>query len=227
MNMISFAVTPEDAILLTMAADGATLRLALPEQDEKKKEVVIDGFKKMVPTREQMAKIFADNWDDEKKPKSEENQPKLELVKVKVPAETIEAGTEITEEVLAKKFKEVEFPKDFLPAGAATEDKDLAEKFASHDLAAGLLASKAYLSKTKPVKPNEVVTKDSFAASKVEVSESDVAFPKGETDSLPVPVKKDYTYVRVVTAQGTVVHKYEVTPKGNVYVGVVTPGLND
>jgi hypothetical protein len=41
-----------------------------------------------------------------------------------------------------------------------------------------------------------------------------------------VPLKKEYTYVKVVSPQGTVVHKYEVTPKGNVYVGVVTPGLD-
>jgi pilus assembly protein CpaB len=229
MSMISFAVTPEDSVLLSMAADGATLRLALPDQDEKKKEEVVEHYKKMIPTREAMERIFADNWDHEKTPKSDENAgPRYEIVKVKVPTETIESGTEITEEILAKKFKEIEFPKEFVLTGAAADDKDLIEKFASADLAPGLIAPKAHLSKTKPIKPNTVVTKDTFAAAKTEVPESEVTYPKGETDNTPQAIKREYTYVTVHTASGKVIHKYEVLAGGKTkYVGVVTPGLDD
>lgn len=227
MSMVSFAVTPEDSILLNMAADACTLRIALPDQDEKKKDPVVEMYKAMRPTNQEIRRIFADDWSHEKKPTEEENTPKLEMAKVKVPAEKIEEGAEITDEVLEKKFKLVDFPKAYLADGAAYEDKDLIGKFAVADLVAGMIAPKDHLAKTRKAKVNPVVSTGEFAASKASVPEGDVAFPKGETDTLPVPAKKEYTYVKIVTPQGTVVHKYEVTAKGNVYVGVVTPGLND
>jgi hypothetical protein len=181
----------------------------------------------MRPSNDKIKKIFADDWSDEKPTPSEDTTPKVEILKVKVPTEKIEEGTEITDELLEKKFKLVDFPKAFVVDGAAYEDKDLIGKFAVADLAAGMIAPKDHLAKTKKAKVNPVVSTGEFAASKASVPEGDVAYPKAETDTLPVPAKKEYTYVKVVTPHGTVVHKYEVTPKGNMYVGVVTPGLSD
>ncbi len=227
MSMVSFAVTPEDSVLMNMAADGATLRFALPDQDEKKKDAVVEEYKKMRPSTDKIRKIFGDDWSDEKPTPSEDPTPKVEVLKVKVPTEKIEEGTEITDELLEKKFKLVDFPKTFVVDGAAYEDKDLIGKFAVADLAAGMIAPKDHLAKTKKAKVNPVVSTGEFAATKTGVPENDVAYPKADTDTLPVPARKEYTYVKIVTPQGTVVHKYEVTAKGNVYVGVVTPGLDN
>jgi hypothetical protein len=60
------------------------------------------------------------------------------------------------------------------------------------------------------------------------VPESEVTYPKGETDNTPQAIKREYTYVTVHTASGKVIHKYEVLAGGKTkYVGVVTPGLDD
>jgi hypothetical protein len=52
----------------------------------------------------------------------------------------------------------------------------------------------------------------------------DAASPKEAVDTSPsLPKPKDYVYVTISTPQGKKLHKYEVTPKGNVFVEEV-PG---
>lgn len=225
-SMISFAVTPDQSMLLAMAADGgARLRLGLPNQDENKKQVVIDGYKHLVPTHEQILKIFADKWDKDDETGSE--GPKVEMVKVKVPGETVAAGTQLTQELLDKKFKTVDFPKELLQDAAAAEEKDLLDKYATADLVPNLLVPKPHLSKTEPKKaedhklpskPNEPLV---LAAAKAGHSD-EAASPKGDADTTPSIEVKEYVYVEISTPQGKKYQKFEVTKNGNKYVGDIS-----
>lgn len=222
-RMISLAVTPDQSLLLAMATQSNTsLRLGLPNQDENKKQAVIDGYKHLVPTHEEILNIFADKWADEKKP---DEQPKVETVKVKVPGESLTAGTQITQEVLDKKFKVIDFPKEFVPEAGAGDDKDLLDKYVTADLVAGLMVAKAQLSKDAPKKP-EVIPVEAgkpmaLAGAKVG-HDDDAASPKGDADTTPSVVKKEYVYVAITTPQGKKYQKFEVMKTGNKYVGDVT-----
>lgn len=230
MNMMSFAVTPEDSLLLSQAADTAVLRVTMANQDEKEKDAVIQNYAKLRPTPDEIRRIFADDiTPGASGPQTAPSTPKVETVTVKVPTEPIEAGTEITDEVLEKKFKEVEYPKEFLPAKVATDDKDLRGKYTIADLTPQLLTPAAHLSKSPPKKPdNPVVGAGVVAGAKAEAPENDVATPKGETDGLPTPPKKEYVYVTVHTAQGKKVFKYEVKADGRKeLIGEVTAGLDE
>jgi pilus assembly protein CpaB len=227
-RMISLAVTPDQSVLLAMAAQSNTsLRIGLPNQDETKKQLVTDGYKHLVPTHEEILDIFADRWPDEKKG---DEQPKVETVKVKVPAEPLAKGTLISQEVLDKKFKAIDFPKEFLPDAGAGDDKDLLDKYATNDLVAGLMVAKAQLSKTEPKKPEENTLPPKqdkplelvLAGAKAGHSD-EAASPKGDADTTPSdPKPKDYVYVAITTPQGKKYQKFEVTEKGNKYVGDVT-----
>lgn len=223
-SMISFAVTPEQSILLAMAAQSNTsLRLGLPPQDENKKQVVIDGYKHLVPTHEQILKIFADKWDD----KEGTEGPKVEMVKVKVPSESLAAGTKLTQEVLDKKFKTMDYPKDFLHETAAGEDKDLLDTYAITDLVPNLLVPKPHLSKTEPKKaddhklPSKPDQPLVLAAAKAGHSD-EAASPKGDADTTPSVEVKEYVYVEISTPQGKKYQKFEVTKNGNKYVGDIS-----
>ena len=224
-SMISFAVTPEQSILLAMAADGgARLRVGMPTQDESKKSLVIDGYKHLVPTREEILKIFADDWGD-KMPGSEE--PAVEVVKAKVPTVTIKAGTQLTEELLEQKFKEISFPKELLPEAAVTDDDDLVDKYATADLVPSLLVPKPHLSKSEPKKAELIpAPAGEFKVAGAKAGHSDeAASPKGETDTTAAaPKPKEYVYVTITTPQGKRVQQFEVTPKGNVFVRDLAEG---
>ncbi len=219
-SMISLAVDPNDAMLLTMAANGAQLRLGLPGQEDEQRRVVMDGFKTMMPTREEIARIFADNWDEVKEPENDP-EPKLELVTVLVPTESLESGTQITEEVLNTKFKEMEFPKDHLPKNVASSKEEFANQYLKADLVADVLVAKPYLSATAPVKEvNPVATGGDVAGVKVATADADLAsVAKAFVDTTPAPKpKKEYLYVTIFTPQGKKIHQYEKTPKGNKFV---------
>lgn len=228
-GMISFAVTPEQSMLLTMAANGgATLRLGLPNQAEDKKQLVMDGYKHLMLTREQIANIFADRWPDENK--SADNGPKFETVKVRVPSELVAKDTRLTQEVLDKKFKTVEFPKELLPEAVASEEKDLLDQYATADLVAGLQVPKPHLSKTEPKKPVDNVlppktdNPQQLVLAAVKAGHSDdAASPKAATDtSAAEPKAKEYVYVLINTPQGKRYQKFEVTDAGNVFAGEAT-----
>jgi pilus assembly protein CpaB len=228
-SMISFAVTPEESILLAMAARSeATLRIGLPNQVEDKKKVVIDGYEKLMPTRDQILDYFADRWPDDKKDGTTE-PVKPETVKVMVPSEAVTAGTQLTQEVLDKKFKTVEYPKDFVLEAAAGEDKDLLDKFAHADLVPTLLVPKAHLGKEAPKKVEPMIIREVKPGEPMVLAGAkaghgdDAASPKGDTDtSGGEPKPKEYVFVLLNTPQGRKYQKFEVTEKGNKYVGDVT-----
>lgn len=220
-SMISLAVSPVESELLAMAAQGgASLRLGLPPQDETKKKAVLDGYAELRPTNEKIRKIFADDWGDEKKPEEQ----KEEVVTAKVPKEPLAWGTQITQEVLDKKFKDVEFPKGLVPESAVTDEKDLLDKYATAELVPSLLVAKPHLSKTEPKKAEPQIIREPKPGEQLVLAGAKAGFndeaasPKGETDTTKAVVKKEYVYVTITTPQGKRVQKYEVTPKGNVLV---------
>ena len=231
-SMISFAVTPTEAKMLTMAAQGGTsLRLGLPSMGEEARSKVIEEFRKDQPTAEQIFKIFADDFDDDKKPDASTEAPKLETVKAIMPKDPIESGTKLTAEDLETKFRMADFPKDHVPVGAILEAKDLVGKYPTTDLQPGFLVSKQQLSNLPPKKEeNPVAAKGEVAAVKTEASVAEYAVAQAKTymDGGPVPKPKaEYVYVTIYTPQGKKVHKYETTKNGNVFVGEATPGLED
>jgi pilus assembly protein CpaB len=223
-SMISFAVTPDQSMLLAMAADGgARLRIGLPNQAEDKKQVVIDGYKHLIPTREEALRIFADQWDD---PGNSGSQPPVEVVRVKVPGEPLPAGTQITREVLDGKFKTADYPKELVHATAAADDKDLLDKFTQTELVPALLVPKAHLGSEPPKKAVPQVIREAGAGELAGVKAGhadDAASPKGATDTSPSePPAKEYVYVAITTPQGKRYQKFEVTKDGNRPVGDVT-----
>jgi Flp pilus assembly protein CpaB len=225
-SMISLAVTPQQSILLAMAARSeVSLRLGLPPQDEQKKQVVIDGYRHLVPTQEEIFNIMADRWPDEEK----HSEPvKVETVKVKVPAEAIARDTRLTQELLDKKFKAIDYPKDLLPDSVATEDKDLLDQYAAAELVPGLMVPRPHLSKAEPKKPevlpaNPEKPHELVLAGAKAGHNDEAASPKGDTDTTAAdPKPKEYVFVAITTPQGKRYQKFEVTPKGNKYVGDVT-----
>ncbi len=228
-GMMSFAVTPEQSILMAMVADGgATLRIGLPNQKEEEKQKIIDGYKHLIPTRQEILDIMADRWPEDKKGSDE--PPVVETVKVRVPGEAVPAGTQLTQEVLDKKFKTVDYPKAFVQDAAAGDDKDLLDKFAQADLVPTLLVPKAHLGKEAPKKPVDNVLPPKvdkpqelvLAAAKAG-HDDDAASPKGNTDTTAADAKpKEYVYVALNTPQGRKYQKFEVKENRNVYVGDVT-----
>ncbi len=227
-GMMSFAVTPEQSILMAMVADGgATLRIGLPNQKEEEKQKIIDGYKHLIPTREEILNIMADRWPEDKKGSDE--APKVETVKVWVPGEAVPAGTQLTQEVLDKKFKTVDYPKGFVLDAAAGEEKDLLDKFAQADLVPTLMVPKAHLGKEAPKKPEPMIIREVkpgeplvLAGAKAGQSD-DAASPKGDTDTTKAdPKPKEYVYVALNTPQGKKYQKFEVKDDKNVYVGDVT-----
>ncbi len=232
-SMISFAVTPAEAQLLSMAAQGgATLRLGLPSMGEEARAKVIEEFRKQQPSQEQIFKIFADDFDDEKKKdESAQPAPKIETVKVIMPKDPIEAGLKLTEEDIESKFKITEYPKEHLPSEAILEGKDLVGKYPTTSLLPGFIVAKQQLSNLPPKKEeNPVAVKGEVAAAKAEASVAEYAVAQGKIymDGGPAPkAKAEYVYVTIYTPQGKKVHKYEKTKNGNIFVGEVTAGLED
>jgi hypothetical protein len=189
---------------------------------------VVDGYQGLMPTRDQILDYFADRWPDDKKDGTTE-PVKPETVMVKVPSEAVTAGTQLTQEVIDKKFKTVEYPKDFVLEAAAGEDKDLLDKFAHADLVPTLLVPKAHLGKEAPKKVEPMIIREVKPGEPMVLAGAkaghgdDAASPKGDTDtSVAEPKPKEYVFVLLNTPQGRKYQKFEVTEKGNKYVGDVT-----
>jgi hypothetical protein len=92
------------------------------------------------------------------------------------------------------------------------------------------MVPKAHLGKEAPKKPDENVLPPKadkpqelvIAAAKAGHSD-EAASPKGDTDTTPAQAPaKEYVFVKIDTPQGRKYQKFEVTAKGNKYVGDVT-----
>jgi len=198
LSMISFAVDKDTSLLLQAAITcGAQMRCALRHPD---KPVVYDAM-----TSEEMWDILSGKIEEEQKkePGKEPETPKIDLVKVKVPTIDLAAGTEITEEFVAKNFTDAEYPKTSVPENTARDFETAIRKghYLLKDVAANHFVPKSFLGEKPDPKPTET--------------------PKAAT-------KKDYVEVTVNTIRGIVRHRYEKLPNGEFkYVGVVGEPVAD
>ena len=210
-GMVSLAVTAEQQLLLQGAISrGATMRMGLRHPDKPAMHKVLKA--------DEIWAILSDKIEEEKEPVAP-SMPVVEMVKVKVPMVDLAAGTAITEELIAKSFKDAEFPLSLVPASAVKELKSYATNgdYLLKDIPANYFVPKTYLG-AKPKEPVEP------KMAKVGPNDSGATSKEGEPEekAKPVPPKPTYVEVTIQTAKGLVRHRYQKMPNGeHKYVGVV------
>jgi len=191
LSTVSLAVDPEQALLLHGAINrGADLRLVLRHPDKA-------PVTQMLP-REEIWKILSDDTS----PRGGADS-KTETVKLPVAIEDLPAGTQLTSDVIAKKFKLVDHT---IPAPASFV-KDLKEhegKFLQKELSADQFVPKTYVA-DKPKEPDVVPPA-----------------PKVEDAAKPPAEPKEYWDTTVQTSSGVRKYRYEKAKDGEYrYVGEV------
>ena len=219
-GMVSLAVTGEQQLLLQGAISrGATMRMGLRHPDKPATHKVLKN--------EEIWDILSDRIDNEKEPiaPSVPTAPVVEMVKVKVPTVDLAAGTAITEDLIAKSFKDAEYPLTLVPESAVKELKSYATNgdFLLKDLPANYFVPKSFLGPKpkEPAIPNMArVGPDGTGATSKEGAPDEKA--------KPVPAKPVYVDVTVQTAKGVFKYRYQKLPNGDhKYVGVVRPATDD
>lgn len=141
LSTVSFAVSNKQALLIQLArARNCEMTLLLRNQEDKQNEndkgYDIDKVVSLLERGEIRSAESGEGDDDVKDPPKNEKEPKepapaptpkTELVKVPAAAEEIPAGTQLTKDLIASKFKLVELPKD-LAADAVTDLEALANE---------------------------------------------------------------------------------------------------
>jgi hypothetical protein len=180
---------------------------------------------------EEIWNILSDKIEEEKEPIAPPimpTTPAVDMVKVKVPTVDLAAGTAITDELIAKNFKDAEYPLALVPESAVKELKSYATNgdYLLKDLPANYFVPKSFLG-PKPVEPKP---KEEPKMAKVAPNDSGSTPKEGppEEKPLPVPPKPVYVEVTIQTAKGLVRHRYQKMPNGDhKYVGVVRPDAED
>jgi pilus assembly protein CpaB len=203
-NMVSLAVTPEQARILHASMNrGADLRLIL-RHPEKAPEW------KNKPTEEEIWQILADQPKRKEEPKTElKETPEIKLVKIVTAKEAVKAGTQLTAGIISEEFTTIEVTAP-APTGMIINLVEHSGRYLTKDLVPGQFVPSSYLA-DKPAPEPEV------APAPKPVQEA----KKEEAPIVPL-VKKVYHDVTVKTTTGTVRHRYEKLSNGElVYVGVV------
>jgi len=133
LSTVSFAVTNKQALLIQLArARHCEMTLLLRNQDDKNNEYEkgydIDKVVSLLERGEIQNPGSGEDDGPKEPPKGvtePKESPKSELVKVPAAIEEIPAGTQLTKDLIASKFKLVELPKD-LAADAVTDLEALA-----------------------------------------------------------------------------------------------------
>ena len=219
-GMVSLAVTADQQLLLQGAISrGATMRMALRHPDKPATHHLLKN--------EEIWDILSDRIEEDKE-KSVPEAPKtpvVELVKVKVPTVDLTAGTAITDDLIAKSFKDAEYPLSLVPESAVKELKSYATNgdVLLKDLPANFFIPKTFLGP----KPKEVVVQNMGKAG----PDATGSTPKeGEPAEKPIPLppKPVYVDVTVQTAKGMVKYRYQKMPNGDhKYVGAVKPDSDE
>lgn len=189
LNTVSLAVDAEEQLLLHAAINrGADLRLVLRNPD-KPSDV------HPMP-REEIKRLLA----DEPNKGAVETKTGPELVKVPVALEDLPAGTQLTAEVIAKKFKMAEYPAP-VPASFIKDLKEHEGRYLLKDLAGDLYVPRSFIGE-KPTPAAPLAEKA----------------PEPKPKSEP----KEYWDTTVQTSTGTKKYRYEKTKDGEYkYVGEV------
>jgi len=209
LNSVSFAVNRKQALLLELAkARGCSISLLLRNPDEPNSEI---GQKY---NYEEVLALLQDNQnpltlaggDPEVKPKAGDpvkpETPKgPETVKVRVATEDIKAGTEITADLLAEKFKDIELPKELAEGVFADNDKMMG-KFLKNGLGKGQWITRS------------LVGEQELKATPVDPFNPDKGGPVAEGPK-PEPAGKRKTHdVSIHTPSGTKTYRYEEVKPG-------------
>ncbi|HXD84936.1 MAG TPA: Flp pilus assembly protein CpaB [Urbifossiella sp.] len=209
-SMVSFAVDRKQALLFKLAqARGCDLSLLLRRTEdtetENDKAYKIEEVTKLLQdrTRVDLKDPKNDsNYGDEEDPKPKE-VAKAETVKVPAAIDDIAAGTQITSDLIAEKFKVIELPKD-LAADAVTDLAALAteKQVLRTGLGKGQWVTKSLVGSAVP----KVAPRDEFAIPK-----------PGPTDPKP-PIKtvegRAVREVAIHSASGSRVYRYEEVAPG-------------
>lgn len=226
LNSVSFAVDRKQALLLELAqARGCNLSLLLrnptDENTENDVKYNIDEVIKLLQTNRDPAEVVNPEEGGEVKPDPKgpspvapvspvspepAGSPKPETVKVRVAVEDIKAGTEITKDLLAEKFKDIDLPKE-LAEGAIADQEKMLGKFLRNGLGKGQWVTWSLIGEQE-AKPSPI---DSFNPSKGGPATAGPATPKPEP---AVPVKKQTRDVAIHTPSGTKVYRYEEVKPG-------------
>jgi pilus assembly protein CpaB len=137
MSNVSFAATQEQALLLALAKHrGCHLELLLRHPGKRlDEEYDIKKVKKLLEDEKQPAELKPTDGNDGSEqpvfpnllPEAPSPQPKFEMVKVWMAKVHIDAGTEITKELISQKLVESEIPK-VAAEGAYSDLSDLVNK---------------------------------------------------------------------------------------------------
>ena len=217
LSMVSFAVDRKQALLLVLAKARScdmSLLLRNPEEpvNENDKGYRIDEVMKLLQDNKNTAKLADPAGEaviNRKDPVSENpmaaptpsptpSPAKTEMVKVPAAIEEIAAGTQITGDLIAEKFKLIELPKD-LAADAVTDLAALAgdKLVLRHGLGKGQWVTKSLFGSAEPKAP----PRDEFS------------LPKHGPSEKTIDVKKTRD-VAIHTATGTKHFRYEEVAEG-------------
>jgi len=209
---VSFAVDRKQALLIQLArARHCEMTLLLRNQDDTVNELEqgyqIDEVVKLLQQGELKDSGSGEGPPEAKKPEKPESPdptPKLELVKVPAAAEEIPAGTLITNDLIAEKFKLVELPKD-LAADAVIDLSVLAtdKQVLRTGLGKGQWVTKSLFGYADP----KASPRDEFNLPK--------PGPAGPNTPRPAVVEeRKYRDVAMHTPSGTKYFRYEQTETG-------------
>ncbi len=204
-STISFAVDRKQALLIQLArARHCEMTLLLRNQDDKENEndrgYQIDEVMKLLQNGEIKD---PSEGGGEKTPVTETPSPmalpKIEMVKVPAAIDEIPAGTQITNDLIAEKFKLIELPKD-LAADAVTDLAVLADEkqVLRTGLGKGQWVTKSLFGKAEPKAP----PRDEFSIPKPGPGEVKPALENSTRD------------VAIHTAGGTRYFRYEEVAPG-------------
>jgi Flp pilus assembly protein CpaB len=234
LSTVSFAVDQKQALVLQLARSrGCELTLLLrnpnePVTDGDKNFKIDDVINRLSDSRDTPEVTPSD--EEKSKKKDPENKPetvapapilKIETIRILVATEAIPAGTEITADLIAEKFKEKEFRKDDVD-NALDPNKKIGLAF-TNGLGKGQWVTGDLIGEplTKASPRNE------FVAPKPEPGDTrpDVK-PEPMVTKVPDPVKPTkpkYQDTRVHTTGGTVIYRYEEVKPGQwKYLGVIS-----
>ena len=200
MSMVSFAVKPEQTLLLHAAKHrGSDLRLVL--RNPEKPPV----YERMYTYKELWSILAEDPTFNEEEPENPE-APKVETVKLPIAREEVAAGTKLTQDVIDTKFEMKEFTKP-APPQAIEDLRAFTGKYLTSKLGGGQFVPKSFVGEKESKAAPLAVDSASPKAGPAEVAKQPDA-PKEKP-----PVFHDYT---VQTPNGVKKYRYQKLPNGDV-----------
>lgn len=215
LSMVSFAATQKQALILALAKQrGCHLELLLRHQGKPLDSTYnIDKILELMQDDKSSAKAYSTEGKQPVENGTETpiapEPPKIELVKVWVATSKIPAGTEITKELVAKHLREKEMPREY----AIGAYSDLTECINQNLTLKTDLVTDAWITASIVGPSTKAPPQEAFTA------------PKGGTvTESPKPVSNAQYDLTVVTASGTVIHRYEeVAPGEWKFKTILTP----